>query len=109
MRLRHTHFPYCLQRQSDGSWVMLNRLYTPVGFGTEAWIKPEDYPVSVKIRRLTEKDIQLLSHDGRYVDGRFYLYGDGCIPEHGPKNMMAYLEKLRLLMNRQIEEVGREL
>ena len=111
MRLRHTHFPYCLRKEKDGSWVLLNRLYTPVGFATKAWIMPEDYPVSVRIRRLTDQDIQRLSYNGEGVTAgrKIYLYGDSCNPEDSAKNMTAYLEKLGILMKRQIEEVGRSL
>jgi hypothetical protein len=31
-------FPYCIEKQRDDSWVVLNRQYKPVGFNTSEYI-----------------------------------------------------------------------
>ncbi|MCG5501575.1 hypothetical protein [Ectothiorhodospira lacustris] len=35
--VRAVYFPYRIQKQEDGSWVLLNRNYKPVGFNTGEW------------------------------------------------------------------------
>lgn len=50
---RSVHLPYCLEKQEDGSYVVLNREYAPIGF-----TQRKDYnqlPIFVKIKNLTPK------------------------------------------------------
>lgn len=37
--------PYCLQKQSDGQYVVLNRQYKKLGFKTLEHIDYEEYPI----------------------------------------------------------------
>lgn len=90
------HLPYCLKKMSDGSYVVLNREYKPVGFKTSKHVKYEDYPVSVKFR-ITKKTASSLSHNGSDGTDMIFLYDDGCVPTRSKANMNAYLEKIEKL------------
>jgi hypothetical protein len=35
---RSIYLPYCLDKQADGSWLVLNREYKPVGFNTKSHV-----------------------------------------------------------------------
>ncbi len=91
------YLPYCLVRQEDGSWVVLNREYKPVGFYTRTWVDYADYPVSVRLRGLGPKTLERLAFNGKYEDGRVYLYNDGCVPTHSPEKLKSYLERVAIL------------
>ena len=52
---RSVNLPYCLKKQPDGKYVVLNREYKPIGFKTKDWVGYEQYPVAVKIKGLTAK------------------------------------------------------
>jgi hypothetical protein len=89
--------PYVLQQQRDGSYLVLNRKYKPIGFLTDEWVKYEKYPIAHHFVRLDEETIEKLSiPESR--DGDIYLYKDTSTPTIGKKNMTAYLEKLGILM-----------
>lgn len=101
--LRHTHFPYCLDRQEDGRYVVLNRNYKPLGFMVGEWVEYSDFPVGVRLKGLGPKTAAKLSWEGKEELGRIYLYNDGCIPTHGPGHMQAYLQRLAVLMGLAID------
>src|SRR3989338_2611569 len=71
-------FPYCIQKQSDGSWVVLNRQYKPVGFNTSEYIEYEKFPVSAKLQGIGSAISKKLSYSGDASGDRIYLYNDGC-------------------------------
>lgn len=93
---RSIYLPYCLKKQQDGSYIIANREYKPVGFNTHEFIKYEDYPVSTKFRisKVTAK--KLSCHESEETD-TIYLYNDGCVPTHSEKNMKLYLDKIKIL------------
>ncbi len=93
---RQIYLPYCLDRQENGEYVVLNRQYKPVGFTTGEWILYEDFPVSVPLK-ITEATARKLSYKESEELSRIYLYNDGCIPDRDKKSMDAYLIKLQLL------------
>jgi hypothetical protein len=95
--IRSIHFPYCLQRQADGSYVVLNREYKPLGFKTNAHIDYAGYPIAVKLKRMTAKTAKKLSCDGSANLTSIYLYNDGCVPTRSRKNMQQYLARLEIL------------
>lgn len=98
MDVRKIYMPYCLKRQEDGRWLILNRKYKPVGFNTDKHITYEDFPVSVKLKGLRKETLKKLSWNGN-IDGEcIYLYDDGTAPTARKDLMDAYLEKLRILM-----------
>ena len=105
--LRLTHFPYCLQRQEDGRYVLLNRNYKPVGFFTSEWITYEDYPIGVKVKGLTAAVAARLDYQGRNDLDRIYLYNDGCVPTASDANMQQYLKRLGILMSLRTDEEER--
>ncbi|WP_445496771.1 hypothetical protein [Pseudomonas sp. 8(2025)] len=102
--LRHTHFPYCIQRQEDGTYVFTNRNYKPIGFMTGGWVNYDDSPIGVKISELTPTLAARLDHKGRDNLDRIYLYGDSCVPTADQKYMDAYLGRLGILMKLRIAD-----
>lgn len=102
--LRHTHFLYCLDRQEDGSYVLLNRNYKPLGFMTDEYVQYEEHPVGVKLKGLGPKSAAKISYSGDESLERIYLYNDGCIPTHSPANMKAYLSRLGIVMKLGISD-----
>lgn len=101
--LREIVFIYCLDLQSDGSYVALNRHYKPVGFFGKEWVKYEDFPVRFKFKRaLSSKQIAALSFDANTDPKRIYFYNDGCIPSAGAAQWAAYSERLERLISYKI-------
>lgn len=94
---RSVHLPYCLIKQADGKYVVLNREYKPIGFKTGDWVDYDKYPVAVKIKGLTAKVVAKVSCKKGANLEKIYLYDDGCIPTKSAKNMQAYLERLEVL------------
>lgn len=90
--------PYCLDRQTDGRYAVLNREYKPVGFYTGAHVVYKEYPVLVKFKGLTKTKLDKLSWDGKGGLKRIYLYDTGRNhPLRSKAHMRAYLEKLEIL------------
>lgn len=94
---RSVYLPYCLEKQEDGSYVVLNRNYKPVGFNTSERIPYDDYPVSSKLRGIGPGTAKKLSYEGSENTDKIFLYNDGCVPVHSKANMEAYLQKLAIL------------
>jgi hypothetical protein len=90
-------FPYCIEKQRDDSWVVLNRQYKPVGFNTSEYISYEKFPVFAKLKGIGLTVAKKLSYSGEVSGDRIYLYNDGCVPSHSKENITAYLEKLAIL------------
>jgi len=89
--------PYCLQRQPDGRYAVLNREYKPLGCNTYERIKYGDYPVCIELKGLGPATIRKLSCHGSEDPERIYLYYDGCNPCARAEYMEAYLERLRIM------------
>ena len=100
--VRSVHLPYCIQRQPDGSYVILNREYKPLGFKTMEHINYADHPVAVRLRGLRPATAAKLSYDGSSDLKAIYLYNDGTNPSRSAKNMIAYLERLNRLAKLKI-------
>jgi hypothetical protein len=94
---RSVFLPYCLDRQPDGRYVVLNRKYKPVGFLTKDHIEYSDYPVCVKFKGLGEVTAAKISFNGDSNMDRIYLYNDGCIPTNSSQYMADYLRRLEIL------------
>jgi len=97
-------FPYCLQRQPDGSYVCLNRKYKPIGFTTSTteWVKYEDYPVALRLVGLTPAVIRSLSSMGSDEEDMIHLYTDATDPSIGDREMAQYMVRLRRLAELQV-------
>ncbi|MEW8659529.1 MAG: hypothetical protein AB2603_14520 [Candidatus Thiodiazotropha endolucinida] len=100
---RAVYLPYCIEKQSDGTWVILNRKYKPVGFNTSNFIHYEEYPVSSKLKGIRPAKLNKLSYSGKAEGNRIYLYNDGCVPTRSKSNMDSYLKKLAILANLGLE------
>ena len=95
--------PYCLKKQEDGSFIVLNRNYKPLGFNTNDHLEYEAYPISLKIKGLTKASIKHLAYSGEIKDGFIYLYDDSCIPTRSAEHMKSYLDKLERLASYTVE------
>lgn len=94
---RGAYLPYCIDRQPDGRYVVLNRMYKPLGFRTRDWVDYENYPISIKLRGLGPAVAAKISARGDSSLDRIYLYHDGCIPTASPKDWEAYQKRLAIL------------
>ncbi|TAE59412.1 MAG: hypothetical protein EAZ76_05520 [Nostocales cyanobacterium] len=103
LEFRAIFFPYCLQKQSDGRYVVLNRRYKPLGFNTLEHIEYEKYPICVKLKGLGSKTAAKLSWNGDSNTDIIYLYNDGCIPTNSSQDMKNYLKRLEILAKLQVE------
>lgn len=101
--LLKTHFPYCLDRQPDGSYAVLNRNYKPIGMTTGEHVDYMKAPGRVRIKRMGAATARALSHNGSEDLARIYLYDDGSAPDRGPNQLGAYLERLGRLMALKVE------
>lgn len=92
--VRSVHLPYCVKKQDDGTYVVLNREYKPLGFKTKEHVKYENYPISVKLSGIGPATAKKLSYKGSTDVDTIYFYNDGCVPTESAANMKAYLERL---------------
>ena len=100
---RAIYMPYCLKRQSDGLYVVLNRGYKPIGFYTDKHVNYEDYPICVKLK-ITAALAKKLSHKASDDLETIFLYDDGCVPIRNAANMNNYFKKLALLAKLRVKE-----
>ena len=100
---RSVFMPYCLRKQGDGRYVVLNREYKPVGFFTNEYVKYEEHPVAVRLKGIGPATAAKLSWKGSEDIDNIFLYNDGCIPTASAENMKQYLTKLQLLAKLRIE------
>ena len=94
---RSVYFPYCLEKQPDGRYAVLNRDYNPVGFHTTGRVTYADFPVLVTLKGLTPALAGEISDDASQDTDRVFLYRDGTNPVLSQENLDAYLDKLALL------------
>ena len=94
---RSIFLPYCIVKQPDGRYAVLNREYKPVGFNTDDLVQYEDFPVLVKFKSFTKAKATKISYAGSDDLDRVYLYNDGCVPTQSKENMQAYLARIELL------------
>ncbi len=100
---RAVFLPYCLEKQADGRYVVLNREYKPVGFFTSKFVTYDKHPVAVKLKGLTAKKAALLSAKGDPDVDKIFLYNDACVPTQDKASMKAYLAKLEILAKLKID------
>ncbi len=94
---RSIYMPYCLQKQEDGSYAVLNREYKPVGFNTRQHIEYEDFPVTTKFKGIGPGVAKKLSWNDSDDTDTIFLYNDGSVPTQSTENMNKYLKKLSIL------------
>jgi hypothetical protein len=96
--------PYCIQKQADGKFVVLNRDYKPVGFNTSKGISYKEYPIIHKVKGLTPEIAAKISHENDPGLNSIYLYHDGSVPTDSDENMEEYEKRLKLLNQLEVEE-----
>ncbi len=99
---RCTHLPYCLVKQTNGTYVAINRHQQPIGCLDDGYVNYDEHPVAVNIKGLTPGMARKLSWNGSSDTNCIYLYNDACTPGSSTKNMNAFLKKLRLLAKLRI-------
>jgi len=99
---RSVFLPYCLRKQSDGKYVVLNREYIPVGFFTHEALQ---LPVAVYLEGIGPATAAKLSYRGDKNQDEIYLYNDGCVPTNSDSDMKSYLAKLEILAKKQVRKV----
>lgn len=97
---RETLFPYCLQRQEDGRWLVLNRNYQPIGH-----LNNDRTEVRTKfcLKGLGPTTRQKLCVHGSGGD-KICLYNDGCHPMASRDNWVKYQKKLAILARFETRE-----
>lgn len=102
---RHVFLPYCLDRQPDGRYAVLNRRYKPVGMAVPAstHVVYADHPCLVKLKGLTTLRATKLSWNGEADLARIYLYSDSCLPEASAADWAAYAARLQLLTKLRVD------
>lgn len=100
---RLVYLPYCLLRQEDGSYVVTNRRYKPVGMTVTDHVDYMALPVRVKFKRLTAASAARIDVRGRAELDRIYLYNDSTVPTLSQADWDAYCERLRRLAALKLE------
>lgn len=99
---RATILPYCLKKLEDGSYVVLNRHYKPVGFKNSERLNYNDYPVCHKMKGINKKTAASISFCNDDNLEMIYLYNDACVPTNSTENMNKYLSLLSKLAKYKI-------
>jgi hypothetical protein len=103
--VRAAFFPYCLKKQPDGRYIILNRAYKPLGFLTKEQVVYENYPIQAKLR-IRSQTAAKLSYLGDTNTENIFLYADNCIRTKA--HMQAYMNRLQLLANLKVVRNKRE-
>lgn len=101
--LRKYFLPYCLDRQPDGRYAVLNRRYKPVGLTTHDHVEYAAYPCLVAIPAMTPGLAQRISVDHSPEVARIYLHGGGGSPLATPQEWADYCERLALVLQLRVE------
>jgi len=102
---RKVFMPYCLQRQENGLYAILNRNYKPVGVATTGILRLKDHPGLVNLKGLTAKKASKISFEGLSDLDAIYLYDGGNAPESNTKRWEGYniclkeLSKIPLILS----------
>ncbi len=101
--MREVFFPYCLLRQPDGRYAVLNRRYKPVGYFTGGWVEYGSHPVLVRLK-ITSQMAASVSWINSDNTDEIFLYNDSCVPTRSPAAMAAYLERISRMMAWKIQD-----
>jgi hypothetical protein len=100
---RTVFLPYCLKRQKDGRYVVVNRNSKPLGFLTTEHVDYEKLPLLGRIQKLTPLKAASLSADSSRDLDNIYLYNDSCIPTKSQEHMDAYCARLAKLAKLKVD------
>lgn len=105
---RSVCLPYCLKKQDDGTYLVLNRNYKPLSFRTvDDGFLNQELPIYLKIKGLTEKKIQQIISIGEGAcvqnDGKdIFLYNDKTNPLY-KEGRADYFKRIELLLELKID------
>jgi hypothetical protein len=106
-KFAHTHLPYCLQRIEDGSWIVLNRNYKPIGATSRDRIDYMAAPGRLMIDGRTLEPLARRMHnverDGAGKPVRMWLYDDGNQPSKDKSTLDEYLYRLGFVANAKVK------
>lgn len=106
---RQIYLPYAIVVLNDGSHLVVNRRYKPLGISASDWIDYDTHPTRRKIKGLTDAKAQKLglkiSRAGGNTDTIYYLYNDGTNPEESAANKKLYDGIVTKLLAMQTAEV----
>ena len=85
---------YCLQRQTSGHYVKLNRAYKPVGSESDGWVNYDS--VDGVALTIGPEEAKRISWCGDPNTDCVYLFNDGCAPWLNEKCRADYFERLAL-------------
>lgn len=92
--IRQIFLPYCLQKQADGRYAVLNRNYKPLGLDTQEFVEYANYPCLVQLKGMTSKRASKMSWEGSGNVDVIFFYNDGSVPTEGTANWAAYASRL---------------
>jgi hypothetical protein len=84
--------PYELYPINDGTQVLVNRRYKPIGLRTDDWAEYEKYE-----HLITSLDAEKLSRLAHRPSSSGFLFGDGSAPWRSRENAEKYLVRLKML------------
>lgn len=101
LSIRWLIMPYGMEQNPDGTWIVFNRNYKPLGILSSERVDYADEKFAIVVHGLTAvKRAKLDVNAGRHPKtNRIYFYNDGCVPDHSPANMKVYLARLKVLMS----------
>ena len=100
---RRIFLPYCIQRLSDGRYIVLNQKYKPLGVRGTDHVVYEEHPAAAKMK-ITASKARKISHSGSDDLIAIYLYDDATNPSMSKQNMHDYLIRLGAFMAIPVEE-----
>lgn len=100
---RWIFLPYCIERLSDGRYIVLNRKYKPLGGRGTDYVVYEEHPAAAKIK-ITASKARKISHSGSDDLSKIYLYDDLTNPSMSKENMHDYLIRLAVFMELPVEK-----
>lgn len=99
--IRKIFSPYCIIKQTDGSYMITNRKYKQLGNQDNKFVDYSEH--SVKIKDITPSIAAKISFDNNQSTDRIYLYNDACSPSKSEKHMQDYLQRLSILLKLKME------
>lgn len=105
MEFRYLFLPYCLVRQEDGRYAVLNRRHEPLGYSTFDQVGHDKHAISI---RITPAVAAKLSWKGDRDIERIYLYSGDAGIRSSEQSMAAYTKRLAILALLPIEPGDRQ-
>ncbi len=101
--IRRTHVPYCVQKQPNGSYILLNRNYEPLGFLGEFNSERDSKNFEFYFARMTAITAAKISWNNNPDVDKIFLYNDRCTPTLKEEYINNYFVRLEHLMRLKIK------